>query len=183
LEYRREKLQPSFVVDLLTALCAVDQALAFRAVVHILTLERVYDMDAILVPAARALLEHFKDHRPEAVEQLRLACLEHLRARIAEPLEPFPDWRRPHEVPCGCPLCTQLSLFLADPGVGVWRLKAKASDRDHVEETIRKARCDVDTVTERRGSPHSLICTKNEASFERRSAQRAQDLKDVAALG
>ena len=38
-------------------------------------------------------------------------------------------------------------------------------------------------VTERRGSPHTLVATKNEASYRRRANQRRQDLEHVAALG
>ncbi len=60
-----------------------------------------------------------------------------------------------------------------------WVLKANETDRGHVEGTIRNARCDVDTMTERRGRPYSLICTKNQASYERRLIQRRNDLADL----
>ena len=43
--------------------------------------------------------------------------------------------------------------------------------------------CDLDLTTERRGSPHTLVATKNQASYERRSKQRRQDLEHVSALG
>jgi hypothetical protein len=52
-----------------------------------------------------------------------------------------------------------------------------------VEQTIRRAGPDVNTRTERKGSPHSLICTKNQASYERRVEQRKQDLADLERLG
>src|SRR5438105_8063382 len=38
------------------------------------------------------------------------------------------------------------------------------------------------TGYDRRGSPYSLMCTKNQASYDRRAAQREQDLKDLARL-
>jgi len=41
---------------------------------------------------------------------------------------------------------------------------------------IRQGRHDVDCSTERKGSPHVLVCTKNQASYERRVAQRRADL-------
>ena len=63
-----------------------------------------------------------------------------------------------------------------------WVFKANEAERGHVERTIREARCDVDTRTERRGRPYSLICTKNEASYERLRAQRATDLADLERL-
>ena len=37
-------------------------------------------------------------------------------------------------------------------------------------------------MTDRRGRPYSLVCTKNQASYERRAKQRRQDLKDLALL-
>jgi hypothetical protein len=42
---------------------------------------------------------------------------------------------------------------------------------------------DVDTMTDRHGRPYSLVCTKNQASYERRARQRTQDLADIARLG
>jgi hypothetical protein len=61
-------------------------------------------------------------------------------------------------------------------------LKAAEGARGHVEETIRKARCDLDAVTDRRGRPYSLVCTKNQASYDRRMKQHQQDLENLAVL-
>ena len=64
----------------------------------------------------------------------------------------------------------------------VWRFKAREADRRHVEDSIRQGRHDVDCSTERKGSPHVLVCTKNQASYERRVAQRRADLDDLTRL-
>ena len=48
--------------------------------------------------------------------------------------------------------------------------------------TIRTSNVDVDTKTDRKGRPYSLVCTKNQASYERRAAQRKQDLQDITQL-
>ena len=61
-------------------------------------------------------------------------------------------------------------------------LKAAEAIRRHVQNEIRTARADVDFRTERKGSPHGLSCKKNRASYERRVAQRKQDLVDIAFL-
>ena len=45
------------------------------------------------------------------------------------------------------------------------------------------ASCDLDLATEKRGSPHSLVATKNQASYERRVKQRQKDIEHVSALG
>jgi hypothetical protein len=50
-------------------------------------------------------------------------------------------------------------------------LKAAEADRRHVEDTVKRAGCDADMATDRRGRPYSLVCTKNQASYERRATQ------------
>jgi hypothetical protein len=110
------------------------------------------------------------------------AAISHLETRIAETLEPPRDWTRPSGIGCRCQHCAELSRFLADAGNQSWTLRAAQQIRTHVENEIRRSSADVDTRTERRGSPHSLISIKNQASYERRVAQRKQDLADLAAL-
>jgi len=62
-------------------------------------------------------------------------------------------------------------------------LKAAQDRRNHVEQSVRSAACDLDLATEKRGSPHTLVAVKNQASYERRAKQRRQDLEHVAVLG
>jgi len=51
-----------------------------------------------------------------------------------------------------------------------------------VEGTIHASGCDLDVVTERTGRPYTLVCTKNQASYERRVQQRTADLAALARL-
>jgi hypothetical protein len=178
LAWRRGSLEPGHVADLLRALSATDRALVERAVTYALAWPKTYDLDRILVPALRDM----KRSDP-AIQPLRAACLAHLRARIAEPLAPPVDWRRASKVSCTCEHCRQLTAYLDDPAQRVWILRAVEHVRGHVEETIRRCHVDLDTRTDRHGRPYSLICSKNQASYERRAKQRVQDLADVAALG
>ena len=85
-------------------------------------------------------------------------------------------------VGCKCPRCGELSDFLRDPERKSWAMQGRQADRDHVETTISNAHCDLNVMTERRGSPHSLVCTKNQASYEGRVKQRAKDLADLEQL-
>ena len=86
-----------------------------------------------------------------AVQRLRMAALEHLRARIAEPLGR-------HAIGHGglvgtCAHCRELSHFLADPDRQRWTFKAPETGRRHLEESIQRSGCDLDLVTDRRGRP------------------------------
>jgi hypothetical protein len=187
---RGERFAPGALVDLLTALSRIDAGgmtgadFAARAVAHVLAWPSRYDPDAVLVPAAVELRR-----RPEsaaaapAIRRLIDACRDHLRARIGLPLAPPKDWARDNPLRCTCDDCRQLGVFLVDAGARQWRLKAVQHRRTHVEESVRGARCDLDLATERRGSPHTLIATKNQASYERRLEQRHDDIAHLAALG
>ena len=175
-------VEPGFLVDLLTALGQIDVALADRAMDGILAWPQTYEPDAVLVPAVLGLTGPAAHQAAAAVQRLRTAALEHLRARIAAPLEPPHDWARASAIACSCAHCRALSSFLADPDRQHWIFKAPEAGRRHVEELIRRSGCDLDLVTDRRGRPYSLVCTKNQASYERRAHQRQRDLAHLAQI-
>ncbi|MDO9714056.1 2OG-Fe(II) oxygenase [Paracraurococcus lichenis] len=174
------RVGPAAVADLVTALMTIKPSLAERAVDLMLASPRLYGADTVLVPAARRMVIHGSLQTGTAAERLRMACVAHLRTRVAEPLEPPADWRRESALPCRCRACADLSRFLADPAQRSWVLKAAEAERSHVEDSIRQAGADLDTATDRRGRPYSLVCAKNQASYERRATQRRQDLEDLA---
>jgi hypothetical protein len=49
--------------------------------------------------------------------------------------------------------------------------------RQHLHQQIDEHRCDVKHVTERKGSPQTLVCTKTQDSYERRRKQYGADTK------
>ena len=179
---RPSRVDPGIVIDLLTGLSLIDPTLAERSVDHILAWPKTYNLDAVLIPAARTLVSAGTIQGMAAIDRLQAACVAHLRARIAEPLSPPTDSQRVSTLPCHCHHCADLARFLADPERQTWALKAAEGVRSHVEDSIRRAGSDLDTTTDRRGRPFSLVCTKNQASYDRRAKQRRQDLKDLSRL-
>jgi predicted 2-oxoglutarate/Fe(II)-dependent dioxygenase YbiX len=180
---RPTPVKPGFVVDLLTAMSRIDAGLAARAIEHLLAWPKTYKPDEVLVLAARTFAKLVESRAWPAVGRLREASLDHLRRRIALPLEAPRDWVRTNPLKCTCGDCRGLGAFLVAPDQQQWRLKAVQDRRTHVEQSVRSAACDLDLTTERRGSPHTLVAMKNQASYERRAKQRRQDLKHVSALG
>ena len=178
--WRRSKANAENVVDVLTALNNINIELAQQAAHYMLQWPKSYHLDDVLLPAALAVKTKLKN--AAAIQQLRDACLTHLRTRIAEPLAPPEDWTRASKLKCQCTHCSELSQFLADPEREVWTFKAAEAHRRHVTDTIRRHQCDVTTRTDKQGRPYKLICTKNQASYERRAKQRKQDLKHLAKL-
>jgi hypothetical protein len=184
---RSASVRPDFVVDLLRATSRIDAGatgtdLASRALAHLLTRPRTYGMDNVLVPAALIFAERAEDNAWPAVQRLREACLDHLQRRIALTLEAPKDWTRANPLKCRCADCRGLGDFLVDPHQVQWRLKAVQGRRTHVEQSVRSAHCDLDLTTEKRGSPHTLVATKNQASYERRVTQRRRDLEHASVL-
>jgi len=175
-------VQSGFLVDLFTAVGSIDPVLADRAADHILAWPRTYGLDAVLIPAVRQLIGAATTKNTAAVQRLRAACVDYLQGRSAEPLEAPRDWGRASALACQCADCSELSRFLVDPARKTWIFRAAERARSHVEGTIRNARCDVDASTDRRGRPYSLVCTKNQASYDRRLKQRHEDLADLALL-
>ncbi len=180
---RPKAVKPGFVVDLLTATSRIDPGLAARAIERVLAWPKTYGPDDVLTPAALALAKLAESKSWPAAARLREATLDHLRRQIALPLEAPRDWTRDNPLKCTCADCRALGAFLVAPDQQQWRLKAVQDRRSHVEQSVRTATCDLDLATERRGSPHTLVATKNEASYRRRAEQRRQDLEHVSALG
>ncbi len=178
---RPTPVKPGFVVDFLTATSQIDAGLAARAIEHLLAWPKTYEPDDVLVPAARAFAKLAESTAWPAVRRLREASLDHLRRRVALPLEAPRDWTRTNPLKCTCGDCRGLGAFLVAPDQAQWRLKAVQDRRSHVEQRVRSAACDLDFTTERRGSPHTLVAAKNQASYERLAKQRRQD--HVSVLG
>jgi predicted 2-oxoglutarate/Fe(II)-dependent dioxygenase YbiX len=174
---RPEPLTADQVADALSGLARIDGVLAGQAVARFLALPTHYDMDGLLLPAALALKGTVQGAEPQALTTLRQAVLAHLEARIALPLEPPADWTRAAEIACTCPNCRALARFLGSPTEPVWHFKAAEAERAHVGHSVKRHNCDLNLATDKRGRPYTLVCTKNQSSFDRSVRQRRSDLE------
>lgn len=182
-QWRAARPSQRLVADTLRALDQIDPSLAEQALARFLNDPERYPMDAVLLAAALSLADSAAPMPAGSVSaRLRETVLAHLERRIAEPLEPPADWQRPAELSCRCQYCQDLSRFLASPSESTWQLKAAQNARSHVEQRIQLDQCDLDRTTNKLGRPYTLICTKNQASYERRVRQREQDLANRSRL-
>lgn len=181
--WRRKALDAACLSHLLRSLCRIDSELAEQAVRHWLAWPKTYGLDSLIVPALRGLAEQPATRRHPAYQRLCAAAVQHLQARAAQALAAPADWRRDANLSCRCVHCNGLRQFLHSATEPSWRFKAKESDRDHVQQSIQQGRCDLDCTVERKGSPHLLVCAKNDASYAARVRQRKVDLEDLARLG
>jgi hypothetical protein len=112
-----------------------------------------------------------------AWRQLHDHCLGELRARTAIQPEPPADWSRDATIRCQCADCRELVAFLRDPDERVHRFPRRKDLRQHLHQQIESHHCDLTHVTVHEGSPHTLVCTKTQASYERRLAQYGVDTR------
>ena len=106
-------------------------------------------------------------------------CL--LRRSETPPDEPR-DWKIASDTGCECPHCAKLRAFCEDAAARVARFPLREELRRHLELVIRRYRLDVDHVTERKGRPYTLVCTKNRASYERRLTDYAEHISHMGSL-
>jgi hypothetical protein len=118
----------------------------------------------------------------EPVSRWIAAVREQLESLTAQEPQPPTDFRREANVSCKCAECGELKRFLRDPKEQVHRVRAMKERRRHLEAEIRIGRCDVACTTEMKGSPHTLVCTKNTASFEAAVKKYNEDCEHLAAI-
>jgi hypothetical protein len=170
------------VVRIFAAVAVTDHLERF--VSHVLKTPRRYNLHKVLIPDTKALDQSLKaapDVQPAAA-RFSEHCLEELRAATAKPIEPPKDWKRKADLGCECEDCAALSQFLRDPVAHVGRFPLRKDRRQHLHRQIDRRGCDCTHVTERKGSPQTLVCTKTQGSYERRLNQYGVDKKLLAEL-
>jgi hypothetical protein len=75
-----------------------------------------------------------------------------------------------------------LVRFLRDAAERTHRFPRRKDLRQHLHRQIEQHGLDVTHITERKGSPQTLVCTKSQASYERRLDQFRIDSELLAAL-
>ncbi len=170
------------MVRLLSAIGASEHLADFLA--HILADPRHYDLRAVIIPDVQALYAQPISTAAgrHAAARLMQHCIKELRDATAQLPEPPKDWKREAKLGCKCEDCAALSRFLRDPAERVGRFPLNKQRRQHLHRQIDQHRCDVTHVTERKGSPQTLVCTKTQNSYERRRKQFGVDQVVLAEL-
>ena len=105
-----------------------------------------------------------------------------LLRRSAKPPQAPRDWVIEARIPCDCELCAALDAFCKHPVDRVCRFPVRSELRAHLHQQIESCRLDMSHVTERRGRPYTLVCTKDRRSYERRLAEYARDIETMRSL-
>ena len=137
----------------------------------------IFAPDMVLVPALSNL---HRQHGDTAADGAFLGLWEHavqfLLTRSEFPPQPPVDWAQTAKLNCRCPECRGLQSFVEDPARQIHRFRVRKDRRQHLHQTIVHHQLEMTHVTERIGSPQTLVCTKTRWSYEKRLQQYARDI-------
>jgi hypothetical protein len=170
--------------DLLEALTALEVLpLRGTACAAIAANGTTFDSREVVAPTLRKLHERGGSVNGNAdYQRLWLHAADTLLARSEQPASPPRDWRQDARLSCGCEDCHELQLFASDPTRQTHRFRVNKDRRQHLHRQIDGHGLDMMHVTERKGSPQTLVCTKTRHGFVRRCAEYRRDIAALAAL-
>jgi hypothetical protein len=133
-------------------------------------------------PPEELLLVLLESHHqsPPLPDAASIALWEHCAGfflnRSAAPPEPPKDWAQEFTPRRQSPHMNALAAFARDPDAREKRFPLRQDLRQEIHQAINDANLDMTHVTERKGSPYVLVCTKTRRSYEGRCARHRADL-------
>ena len=187
-EDRRHKrpLAPEFVATLFSALQHFNEStLCDSAAARIASRPQVFNSTTLVVPGIERVCAE-QDPLPSAVDRaiqhLWTSAAEFLLQRSEVPPQPPPDWRLAAKISCTCADCVELQVFARDPTERVHRFRVKKERRQHIHQAIDRYKLDMTHVTERVGSPQTLVCTKDRRTFKARMKEYQDEITAMGTL-
>ncbi len=185
------QVDAALVANVLTALGGLNgpeaEALREIAARKIAARPIVFDPVTVVTPALGTLHQRRprRDRaRPDGAEvHLWVGSAEFLLHRSEFPPTAPSDWRQEAVLSCRCEDCRELQAFVQDPGERVHRFRVRKDRRQHLHQSIDAHDLAMTHVTERSGSPQTLVGTKDRRHYQRCCEQYRQDVAALAKLG
>ena len=137
----------------------------------------VFDTVTVLVPALASL-----QTLDAAATRLWEHSADWLLQRSGHPPDAPTDWRQKVKLSCSCTDCRELQAFALDAVAQTHRFRVRKERRQHLHGQIEQHRLDMTHITDRKGSPQTLVCTKDRRSYQRRCNQYRNDIAALASL-
>ncbi len=185
-EERHRPLGPQFLENLLQALRRFKSGTYCEAAAEkIAARPEAFSPVTLVVPALVQIYAGWGRKAAasdSSVAHLWTRSAEFLLRRSEVPPEPPSDWRLDVELSCSCPDCRELRVFALDPAARVHRFRVKKERRQHLHNAIDRHHLDMTHLTERVGSPQTLVCTKDRRTFNRRMKQYGTEIAAMRTL-
>ena len=183
---RQQSLAPEFIANLFSGLRHFnDGKLCDAAADKIASRPKVFHPVTLVVPAIERIRAEQVPMPPafdRAIQRLWTSAAEFLLLRSEVPPQPPSDWRLDAELSCTCADCRELQAFALDPNASVHRFRVKKERRQHLHQAIDRHRLDMTHVTERLGSPQTMVCTKDRRTFEARMKEYQDEIAAMRKL-
>jgi 2OG-Fe(II) oxygenase superfamily len=185
-EEPQRPLDPQFLENLLRALQRFKGGTPCgTAAEKIASRPEIYSPVTLVVPAIERICAG-RGQQTAAVD----SSVRHLWTSAAEfllqcseiPPKPPLDWRLNIELSCSCPDCRELQTFARHLAERVHRFRVRKERRRHLHNMIDRHRLDMTHVTERAGSPQTLVCKKDRRTFDRRMKQYQDEIAAMLRL-
>ena len=183
---RRRALEREFLTNLLTALPPFKGKSLCEAAAKKITLRpEVFPPVTLVVPAmsdVRAKWDFVPPGVERAIQILWTGAAEFLLGRSEVAPEPPADWRLDARLSCTCDDCAELLAFAHDASAIVHRFRVNKERRRHLHQAIDQHKLDMTHVTERSGSPQTLVCTKDRRTFNARMKEYRDEIAGMRRL-
>ncbi|MDP1797603.1 MAG: 2OG-Fe(II) oxygenase [Planctomycetaceae bacterium] len=177
---------PALLPPLVQAFLVLEELELFeRLITYVRDRPKEFDLTTVQLPALLSLEAWLKGNVKRSSPPLRrwlTAAIEELGFRESHPPQKPADWQRESATGCDCADCQELGRFLEDPNTQTCRFPLVEQRRRHIHQIIDGKKLDTTHVTERRGRPYTLVCTKTRASYERALQAHRVDLDHLAKI-
>lgn len=178
--------RPELLASLVRSLIAIDATTVLTKLIsHVTSHAAKYDLTDVQLAAIFDLepwlVRKLREPNPTITDWLA-SCRKELEQRTAMAPAAPADYRRSSKLSCTCSYCKELSQFLADPYESVHRFRVRKELRRHLHGVIDGNGCDLTHVTDRSGSPQTLVCTKTTALYQAACKIHARDLENLKRL-
>jgi hypothetical protein len=180
----RQPMGSDTLSDLLNALTVL-KALPLRsaACAALAANGKAFDPRTVIVPALCTLRDAGRSIIGNAdYQRLWLETADTLLTASEHPPSPPRDWRQDAKLSCSCEDCHELQLFASDATRQMHRFRVNKERRQHLHRQIDGYGLDMTHVTERKGSPQTLVCTKTRRNYSRRCEEYRLDIAALTAL-
>ncbi|MBF5059481.1 2OG-Fe(II) oxygenase [Candidatus Neptunochlamydia vexilliferae] len=179
------EIEPLFVIKLWRVLIAFELTdLANNAAHAVIANSSIFDPKFVLLPALQELhqanKEIFKQQKELVLIWKYIGKV--LLERSGHPPQPPADWKIEAKPSCKCEDCKELHSFLLDPLEEIHRFRVRKDRRQHLHNVIGYLGVDVSHVTERIGSPQTLVCTKTRRTYKLQLEIYESDIEGMKAL-
>lgn len=183
--YSQRTVAASQLADLLDALAGLSRDdLRLNAVTHLSADHQRYDPVALLTPMIALLRERHGttvEHDP-AFLQLWRETADFLLQRSETPPPTPTDWKQEVKIKPTGEDWKELQDFACDPTARVHRFPVRKERRQVLHQLITSHDLDMTHVTERRGRPHTLVCTKMRRHYRNRCREYIGDVDAMSRL-